>query len=144
MQSKNYCTSIKVDAPPETVTEKIAQVKLWWAKKVKGKSAEAGDTFRVDFGKTYVDFEVSESIPGKKVVWKVKDCNLHWIENNKEWNGTTVVFDLSKKDKQTQIEFTHMGLTPKAECYKDCKIGWDEHIGESLLQLINQGKGMPV
>ncbi len=37
---------------------------------------------------------------------------------------------------------THVGLVPEAECYNDCKAGWDKHVGESLLKLLTEGKGI--
>jgi hypothetical protein len=83
-------------------------------------------------------------VTNKKVVWKVTDCNLHWINNKKEWNGTEVVFEISEKKNSTQMDFTHVGLFPGVECYKDCEVGWNEHVGDSLLKVINEGQGMPM
>lgn len=144
MEKKNFHRSITVNASADEAMKKISQVTGWWAKNVKGKSEKLNDTFAVDFGKTYVDFTITELTPGKKVVWKVTDCNLHWINNKKEWNNTEVVFELSEKGNQTKIDFTHIGLTPGIECYKDCEAGWSEHFGESLVKFINEGTGMPV
>jgi hypothetical protein len=87
-------------------------------KKVKGKSEKLNDKFMVDFGEIFVDFQISELMPNKKVVWKVTDCNLHWLNNQKEWNGTEVAFEISEKNKQTKIDFTHIGLVPDFECYE--------------------------
>jgi hypothetical protein len=141
---KNYHKTIVVNASVEEVMSKIGQVNLWWAKKTKGKAEKLNDTFTVDFGETFVDFKISEVIPNKKVVWKVTDCNLHWISNKKEWDNTEVVFELSGKKNAVQIDFTHVGLVPSVECYKDCEVGWNEHVGDSLFKFINDGKGMPV
>ncbi|MFX8685125.1 hypothetical protein ABTM63_20350, partial [Acinetobacter baumannii] len=79
-----------VEASAEETMKKINQVDKWWAKKVKGNSEKLNDAFRVDFGTTWVDFTISELIPNKKIVWKVTDCNLQWIQNKKEWNNTEV------------------------------------------------------
>jgi len=144
MKNKNYHKTITVNASAEETLEKIAQVNLWWAKKVKGKARKLNDKFTVDFGETFVDFQVSEVVPNKKIVWKLTDCNLHWIDNKKEWNGTEVIFEISEKKNSTQMDFTHVGLVPGVECYKDCEVGWNEHVGDSLLKFINDGKGMPM
>jgi len=143
MANKSFHTIIKVNASAEEALKKINQVNQWWAKKVKGSSAYLDDKFKVDFGSTWVDFQITEIIPNKKVVWKVLDCNLEWIKNKKEWNDTNVVFEISKNKNETQIEFTHVGLIPSFECYEDCKVGWTEHVTESLVMFINEGKGMP-
>ncbi len=143
MEKKNYHTTIKVNASQEEAMKKIAQVNRWWAKNFKGKAEKLNDKFSVHFGETFVDFQISELIPNKKVVWKVTDCNLDWIINKKEWNGTEVVFEISENINSTQINFTHVGLVPGVECYSDCEVGWNGHITNSLVKHINEGKGMP-
>jgi hypothetical protein len=145
MESKNFHRSITVNASPEEAMKKISQVNLWWAKNFKGGAEKLDDTFTVSFGggKTYVDFLISELIPDKKVVWKVTDCNLHWIDEKKEWNGTEVVFEVSPENDKSIIDFTHIGLVPGVECYEDCEVGWNGHITGSLQQFIDAGKGMP-
>ncbi|HEU4718324.1 MAG TPA: SRPBCC domain-containing protein [Bacteroidia bacterium] len=143
MKKKDFHTTITVTASPEEALEKISRVNGWWAKNFQGKAGKLNDRFSVHFGKTFVDFEVSELVPGKKVVWKVTDCNLHWINNRKEWKGTEVVFEVSGKKNATQIDFTHIGLVPGVECYTDCEAGWTGHVTGSLVKFINEGKGMP-
>jgi hypothetical protein len=143
MKTKDFHLAIEVNASAEEALEKINQVDKWWAKKVKGKSEKLNDKFTVDFGKTFVDFQISELVPGKKVVWKVTDCNLDWIKAKKEWNGTEVVFEISGKGNTSKINFTHIGLVPGVECYNDCEVGWTGHITKSLVNLINTGKGQP-
>lgn len=144
MENKSFHLTINVNANAAVAFQKINQVDKWWAKKVHGPSEKLGNQFKVDFGTTWVDFEITEMIPDKKVVWKVTDCNLQWINNKKEWNGTDVVFDISTSNNSTQIDFTHSGLIPACECYNDCKVGWTEHVTESLVQYINEGTGMPL
>ena len=142
--NKNYHTTIEVNASAKDVLNKISEVNKWWARKVKGNTEKLNDQFTVDFGETFVDFQVSELVPEKKVAWKVTDCNLHWINNKKEWNGTEVVFEIMEKQHSTQVNFVHVGLLPGVERYDDCEAGWNEHITESLVQFINEGKGQPV
>lgn len=143
MGNENFHKTIKVNAAAKEAMKKISQVNLWWAKNFKGKAEKLNDAFSVHFGETFVNFQISELVPDKKVVWKVTDCNLHWIKAKKEWNGTEVVFEISQKNDSTQIDFTHIGLIPGVECYNDCDAGWTGHITKSLVHLINEGKGMP-
>jgi len=143
MENKSFNTTIKVHTSAEEAVKKINEVNKWWAKKVKGKSEKLNDKFTVDFGSTWVDFQITELKPNKKVVWKVIDCNLEWIKNKKEWNGTDVVFEIAEAKNTTQINFTHLGLIPSSECFDDCKVGWTEHVTESLVKFINDGEGMP-
>ncbi|HTA84442.1 MAG TPA: SRPBCC domain-containing protein [Bacteroidia bacterium] len=143
MKTQDYHTSISAKVSAEEAIKKINQVNLWWAKNFKGKAEKLNDSFTVQFGKAFVDFKISELVPGKKVVWKVTDCNLEWINNKKEWNGTDVVFELTKKGNLTQIDFTHIGLIPGVECYNDCETGWNGHLKNSLKELLTTGKGSP-
>ena len=79
MEQKNYHSSITANISPKEAFDNIARVDAWWAKNFHGKASATGDTFNVRFGDTTVDFEISEAIPGKKVVWKVTDCHLPWL-----------------------------------------------------------------
>ena len=110
---------------------------------MKGKTEALNERFTVDFGTTWVDFQITEFEPGKRVVWKVTDCNLEWIKDKKEWNSTAVVFEIAEMKEATKIDFTHVGLVPSFECYEDCRAGWTEHVTGSLVMFINEGKGMP-
>ena len=144
MKKQDYQRSITADVTPEEAFDSINDVSAWWAKNVKGSSRRLDDVFTVDFGKTNVTFRVSEFIPGKAVTWEVTDCYLHWINDKKEWNGTSVRFEISKVREETRITMTHIGLAPGAECYNDCENGWNEHFGESLLKLLTEHAGFPV
>ena len=143
MKNGNFHRTITVKASAEEAIREISHVNLWWAKNFKGKAEKQNDKFSVQFGNTFVNFQVSELVPNKKVTWKVTDCNLHWIEAKKEWKGTELVFEVFEKENVTHIDFTHIGLVPGIECYSDCEAGWNGHITNSLVKLINEGKGTP-
>ncbi len=143
MINNYYHRTIIVQSSPKEAMKKISQVSLWWAKKMTGSAEKLNDKFTVRFGETFVDFQISELIPEKKVVWKVTDCNLHWIKEKKEWNGTEVVFKITLQKNGSKIDFTHVGLIPGVECYNDCEAGWDGHVKGSLVNFMNKGKGEP-
>jgi Activator of Hsp90 ATPase homolog 1-like protein len=142
-QKKDFHRTITVNASAKDAIKKISQVNRWWAKNFSGSAEKLDDKFTVRFGETYVDFVISEIVPDKKVVWKVLDCNLHWIKAKKEWTDTEVVFEISSQNNKSKIDFTHVGLVPGVECYNDCEVGWTGHLTKSLVSLMNQGKGMP-
>lgn len=143
MGNKNFHRTITVNASAEEAMKKINQVNLWWAKNFSGSAEKLNDKFTVRFGETFVDFLISELVPNKKVVWKVTDCNLHWIKAKKEWNNTEVVFEISSENNKTKIDFTHIGLVPGVECYNDCETGWNGYVKGSLVTFINENKGKP-
>ena len=139
----DFSYQLTVKASSKDALKKINQVNAWWAKDVTGEAEKLNDEFSVHFGDTYVNFRISEYIPEKKVTWLVTDCNLGWINNKKEWKNTEVIWMLTEKNGKTQIDFVHKGMTPESECYESCKPGWTHHIKDSLLKLIEEGKGFP-
>lgn len=141
--AKNYQASIMVDAGAEDVYNKIADVDGWWAQNFTGSAKAIGDAFTVRFGDTFVDFRITEAVPGTKVAWHVTNCWLPWQNDKTEWNGTTVVFELAEHAGKTTVDMTHIGLTPEVECYKNCENGWNRHIKKSLFDYLTEGKGEP-
>ena len=143
-KQQDFSYSFKVKASAKDAMKRISQVNLWWAKDFKGKAGKLNDKFSVYFGDdTYVDFRISEVIPEKKIIWLVTDCNLGWINDKKEWKNMECVWSLTEKGGQTTVDFVHKGLTPDRECYESCKPGWTHHIKDSLVKLIEEGKGFP-
>jgi hypothetical protein len=140
-QDFSYLLTVKASA--KEAMKKISQVNLWWAKSFKGKAGKLNDEFSVYFADTSVNFRVSEFIPDTKIIWLVTDCNLDWIKDKKEWKNTEAIWTLTEKGGKTQIDFVHKGLTPDCECYESCEPGWTHHLKNSLLKLIDEGKGFP-
>ena len=143
MEQKPYQSRITVPAPQNKTADTITDVRAWWSEDFEGASRKVGDVFTVRFGETFITFKVVEA-NDTKIAWLVTDSYKHWLKGNKqEWNGTTVVFELSEKGDKTQINFTHLGLVPSIECYQGCGDGWNFYIKESLFKLLTEGKGLP-
>jgi len=141
--SQDYKCTVNAKVSAEEAYRKVASVSAWWNQRSTGKAQKVGDTFRVDFGETWVNFEIVEAVPNKRVVWHVTDCNLHSFKDRKEWKDTRVVWDLTAADDTTTITMTHAGLTPEVECFNACQAGWNFHVGESLLKLLTENHGVP-
>jgi hypothetical protein len=143
MEPRDYHINISANISAKEAFDAINNVPAWWATHFTGIAQKLNDTFTVNFGDVSVDFKIIEFVPNQKVVWLVTDCNLTWLNNKKEWNGNTMVWEISTENNLTQINFTHVGLVPELECYNDCNEGWNFHIGKSLLKLMTEHKGMP-
>lgn len=143
MKLKDYHKSITVNISAREALDYINRVSEWWATNFKGNSEKLDDIFTVRFGKTFVTFKIIEFLPDKKVVWLVTDCFLDWLKNKKEWKDTKINWEISTNKSAQQISMTHIGLVPGIECYNDCEKGWNFYVGESLLKLITQQKGVP-
>jgi hypothetical protein len=144
MKTQDYTVSITVNATPPEAFKRINRVTKWWTENLEGSSQKLNDEFSVRFGDVhYSKQKLVEVIPDKKVVWLVTDSKLNFIKNKQEWTGTKISFEISEKDGQTQIQFTHRGLVPKIECFDACSNAWSDYINNSLQNLVNTGKGTP-
>jgi len=93
-------------------------------------------------GDSFFDFTVEELTPGKRVVWLITDCNMPCYSDKKEWANTKLIFDLIEDNGVVELNFTHEGLTPEVECYKDCAPGWAHWIKTSLFSYFTTGEGV--
>ncbi|MFD2872035.1 SRPBCC domain-containing protein [Mucilaginibacter ximonensis] len=142
METQNFNIRIDVPLPAAEIMNKIANVPAWWGVGFEGKADQQGDQFVIKMGpEAYFNCTVSEVVPGKKLVWTVDECFMPWYTDKTEWTGTKMIFDLEEQAKQTNLTFTHEGLTPQSECYKDCKPGWTHWISRSLMSYLTTGKG---
>jgi hypothetical protein len=144
MKSQDYATSFTVDQTPEEAFAAINNVRGWWSGNIEGSTDKLGDEFTYRYEDVhYSKQKIAELIPGKKVVWLVLDSYLSFVEDKTEWNGTKITFEVSKKDKKTEVRFTHVGLVPDIECYGACSNAWGSYVNGSLRKLITRRKGHP-
>jgi uncharacterized protein YndB with AHSA1/START domain len=144
MKTNDYTTSFTVDQSAEEVFDAINNVRGWWSEEIDGSTDKRGAEFKFHFKDLHrTTQKITELVPGKKVVWHVSDAQLNFVKNKNEWNGTEVVFEITKKDDKTELRFTHVGLVPAFECYGDCSGAWGFYINDSLRSLITTGKGQP-
>jgi len=143
MENKHFNSSFTAPISAGEATQKISNVPGWWGVSFTGNAEKQNDTFKLTMGgDSFFDLTVTELIPGKKVVWLITDCYMPWYSDKKEWANTRLIFDLHENDGQTELSFTHEGLTPDVECYKDCAPGWTHWIKTSLYSYLTTGKGV--
>lgn len=141
MSDQSLTTVFTVDQSPEEAFAAINNVRGWWSGEIEGSTDKLGDEFTYRYKEFhYSKKKITELVPGKKVVWLVLDSHLSFVENKSEWNGTKIIFDVSKKGDKTEVRFTHAGLAPDHECFEACSGAWGSYINGSLRNLITTGK----
>ena len=143
METKYYTTSFKVDQSPEEVFDAINNVRGWWSEEIEGRTDELGE-FRYHYQEIHrCIINITELVPGRKVVWHVVDNHFNFVKDKSEWKDTDIVFEIAKRGDKTEVRFTHVGLVPAYECYGVCSDAWGTYINGSLRNLITKGKGQP-
>ena len=145
MNTKDYTTSFTVDQSPEEVFDAVNNVRGWWSGEIDGRTDKLGAEFTYRYQDIHRSTQkITELAPAKKVVWHVLDAQINFVKDKAEWNGTDIVFEITKKDDKTELRFTHVGLVPAFECYVGCSGAWGFYINDSLRTLITTGKGQPI
>lgn len=144
MENQNFNTQIIINKPAIEVFNAINNVRGWWSENIQGSTEKLDDEFIYQYQDVHVcKMKIIESVPGRKIVWKVLENQFNFTNDKNEWKGNEIVFRISEKDGRTQLDFTQTGLVPAYECYNVCRDAWSSYIQGSLKNLIETGKGKP-
>lgn len=144
MATSDFTTTLLLDQTPEEVFQAVTNVRGWWSEEIEGGTEKEGDEFRYHHKDVhYCKMRLTEVVPGKKVVWLVLDNYFNFIQDENEWKGTEIIFEIARQNEQTQLRFTHKGLVPAYECFEICRDAWTNYIQNSLRSLIATGQGQP-
>jgi hypothetical protein len=142
MKTKNFTTRILVDQTPQEAFDAINDVRGWWSGEVEGRTDVLGAEWTYSYETLHrTTQKVTELVPGKKIVWQVKDGEISFVRDKSEWDGTEIVFEIAKRGDKTEVRFTHVGLVPSIECYDGCSGAWGFYVNERLKSFIAKGKG---
>jgi hypothetical protein len=145
MKKRNFTVTLLIDQTPEKVFQAINNVRGWWPGEIKGSADKLNDEFTYRSGEFHMSTQkIVEFIPDKKVVWLVTESKLNFVKDKNEWTGTKISFEISEKDDKTQLCFTHIGLVPEIECFRDCSNAWSQIVQQNLLNLIKTVRNYPI
>src|SRR5260370_28838626 len=129
MKNQDFTTTLSVDQTPKEAFDAILNVRGWWSENIEGSTAKPGDEFTYRYKDVHrYKMKLVEVIPEKKAVWLVLDNYLNFTEDKREWNGTKVIFDVSKKGDKTEIRFTHLCLVTAYEFFNISSPVWYSYI----------------
>lgn len=144
MTDHNFTRTVTVRATPEAAFAAITNVRGWWSENIRGRTDTAGTAFDYAYKDAHrARIEVTELAPGRRVVWRVLENHFSFTDDQSEWTGDDIVFDITPRGEETEIRFNHVGLVPEYECYEACTQGWGYYVGTSLKALIETGRGNP-
>ena len=136
---QDYESQLTLEASADAVFDALTTVEglaAWWTP-VTGDGL-AGGELTFSFGpEAQAVMRVDAAERGVGVSWTSVACV------QEDWVGTTLHFDLgAAPEGGTELHFRHAGLTPRLECFTDCKSGWD-HFIPSLRAYVETGVGNP-
>ena len=144
MTTNDFTTAISVDQTPKEAFDAINNVRGWWSEEIEGNTSSLDDVFYYQYEDVHrCHMKLVEVVPDKNVTWLVLDNYFKFTQDNSEWTGTKIIFEITEQDNKTQVRMTHQGLVPAYECYEVCRDAWTTYIQKSLHSLITTGKGYP-
>ncbi len=144
MEAKDFTFTILTDKTPQEVFETVRNVRSWWSglygEEITGTTEQLNDefSFRAGEGVHYSRQKLIEVIPNQRLVWRVEESALTFLQDQSEWTGTTIAFEIVESAGKTEVIFTHNGLTPEIECYTSCAPAWTQYLQDKLTPLLNQ------
>ena len=149
MNDQSFTTTLSVDASPAEAFAAISDVRGWWSRDVDGPTDQVGAEFAYRGNQDGVNLHrarirVEELVAGERVVWHVVDNWMSFIDDQREWTDTRIVFEIAPTPQGSQIRFSHLGLVPSYECHDVCVDAWTFFIQDSLRGLISSGVGEPM
>jgi hypothetical protein len=144
MKNQDFTTSFLVNQSQKEVFDAIINVKGWWSENIQGNTDALNEVFLYNYKDVHISkMRIIEFVPNQIVVWHVLENHFDFTSDDSEWKDNKILFEISEKDNQTQLQFTHVGLTPAYECFNICNDAWTSYIQGSLKNLIEKGKGNP-
>ncbi len=127
-----------IDAPAETVYKAVtnqAGLAGWWTEETIAEPT-VGSIAEFKFGDRYHNkMNVTTLVPNERVEW---EC----LQGDKEWVGTTFVFELSEADGKTILKFSQNGWREATDFYAGCNYNWGCYM-TSLKKYCETGFGEP-
>lgn len=144
MTNDDFTLQLVVPKTPSQTFAAIRDVRAWWGAGIEGDATRVGDVFTYRHDDLHRSTQaLIELVPDEKLVWRVTQAHLSFVEPSNEWVGTHLVFALAGVGEQTRVSFAHEGLRPSVACFDACSKGWRYYVGESLRKLLETGVGTP-
>lgn len=143
LRNGSFSKAILVHKTPAESFDAIRNFRGWWSEEIDGDTDKLNEIFFYRYKDIHLcKLQLTESVRGSRLVYRVLENEFNFIKDKTEWAGTHLIFDIVAEGAQTKVTFTHDGLTPDDECYKVCQDAWSGYIGNSLKSYIETGRGI--
>ena len=144
LRINSYSKTIAVNMSASKAFDSIKNFRGWWSEEIEGDTDVLNEIFFYHYKDIHLcKMKLIESIPGERLVYEVTENKFNFIDDQSEWVGTRLAFDILSEGRTTKITFVHEGLVPGDECFQVCNDAWNGYIGGSLKNFIETGKGNP-
>ena len=147
MSADSYNREIIVSNTPDAAYRALtAEFNKWWTSN-SGAVEAVGDITTFRFDTTHWTMRATKLVPGNHV--EMVCTEAHHVHEGlppvirREWEGTTLKWELQAQGDGTKISFVHDGLVPALNCYKICEAGWEHFFVNSLKRYLDTGAGDP-
>jgi len=107
VKSPDYTVAFMVDQSPDDAFSAINNVRGWWSENIEGPTDEPNGEFVFHNEPWHVSrIRVVGLVPGKRVVWRVLENYMNFVNDTREWIGNEMVFDIARKGDKTEVRFT--------------------------------------
>jgi len=149
MSDESYRTTVLVEATPDRAYDAVNDVRGWWSQDLDGRTDTIGAEFDYRGNQDGVNLHrarirVVDLVHAERVEWLVLDNWMSFIDDQAEWTGTRIVFEILPSERGSEIRFSHLGLVPSYECYDACFDAWTFFLQPSLREPITSGRGEPM
>ncbi|MGN6605357.1 MAG: SRPBCC family protein [Ginsengibacter sp.] len=114
MINTKYTTTIQVTKSSGYAFNHIVDLSKWWVEEFVGEKIKDNSEFILRIGDGHFSKnKVIEFVPNKKFAWVTTESKRG--NDDFDWTGTKMIFDLSPKDDGTLITFTYDGVVLENE-----------------------------
>ena len=139
---KDYQAVIDVEADAKAVRHAIHnEMHIWWSNRV-----ELGQgTATIRFYNSYVIFDFEPPQDSNQFSWVCREAKMiiQGVQDESEWQGTKLIWQVSELKNGTRIALTHEGLNAELECHEICVAGWRHYFENSLKDHLNGKPASP-
>ncbi len=129
MTTTNFQFSFNTLKQPNEIFSQLLDPNSWWVglfdETIQGQSKTIGDefTFSAGGGMHHTTQQLIELVPNKKIAWAVIDSKLTFLNDQNEWDGTTICFEIEQTNNHIFVKI-HVVMDDKIRTYNffSCRV----------------------